>query len=292
MVKENLIPIVNQQKLVEEIRELEESSWWQEYKNQTNKSKLSPAARNKVISKSGSDFVSERGKEGYGPMPFGDEALTIAHSDAIMRKIRNEFPNVARLIGDMPAATLGFLKANGALSGYRVITHDFGFPFTDTTSKSGPGAWQRYKEEAGKDVERICRENLGNKMFEELWGARRTLTDYIVGKYYDLLPYWPSVGETNIRSFEANIGSSYDYGSNSKVVWNCLGWITVKDERPKEYTYKAQFSGSPEIKVLVLNGYAMREIENDASYNYERARQKISGGESRYRQIDWDTKYI
>jgi hypothetical protein len=51
-----------------------------------------------VISKSGSDFVSERGKEGYGPMPFGGEALQIAGSDAIMRKIRSEFPNVARLI--------------------------------------------------------------------------------------------------------------------------------------------------------------------------------------------------
>ena len=73
-------------------------------------------------------------------MPFGDEALTIAHSDAIMRRIRNDFPNVARLIDDMPSATLGFLKANGALSGYRVITHDFGFPFSDTTSKNGPDA--------------------------------------------------------------------------------------------------------------------------------------------------------
>jgi hypothetical protein len=60
----------------------------------------------------------------------------------------------------------------------------------------------------------------------------------------------------------------------------------VKDERPSTYTYKAQFSGSPEIKVLILNGNDMRRIENDASYDFEGAKQKISGGESRYRQID------
>jgi hypothetical protein len=31
-------------------------------------------------------------------MPFGDEALTIARSDAIMSRIRSEFPKVAELL--------------------------------------------------------------------------------------------------------------------------------------------------------------------------------------------------
>lgn len=143
MVKENFEPIINQQKLVEEVRELEEVSWWKEYQDSVNKSKLSLSARNKVISRSGSDFVSERGKEGYGPMPFGDEALQIAQSYAIMDRIRNEFPNVARLLDEKREAALGFLKANGGLSGYRV-NHIFYVPFRDDYSKDGPTAWANY----------------------------------------------------------------------------------------------------------------------------------------------------
>jgi len=60
---------------------------------------LSPAARGKVVSKSGSDFVSERGKEGYGPMPFVDEAtaLIVARADTIMTRLNRDYPNVVTL---------------------------------------------------------------------------------------------------------------------------------------------------------------------------------------------------
>jgi hypothetical protein len=59
MVKnENLINLINNKKPVELVQELKDY--------EIKKSPLSPAARSKVISKSGSDYVSEN-KGDYGP---------------------------------------------------------------------------------------------------------------------------------------------------------------------------------------------------------------------------------
>jgi len=58
MVKENLIPI---QKPFETVYEIK-------VENEIKKSPLSPAARNKVVNKSGSNFQSE--KEGYGACEY------------------------------------------------------------------------------------------------------------------------------------------------------------------------------------------------------------------------------
>jgi len=58
MVNENIKLIVENKKLFELVQEIENY--------QIKKSPLSPAARGKVISKSGSDYVSDN-KEGYGP---------------------------------------------------------------------------------------------------------------------------------------------------------------------------------------------------------------------------------
>ncbi|CAI2162686.1 6824_t:CDS:2 [Funneliformis geosporum] len=82
MTKENIIPVVNQQKLVEEVRELEENS--------------------------GSDFVSERGKGGYGPMPFVDEAtaLIVARTDDIMNRLEGKYPNIVKIFKHNPKGTV------------------------------------------------------------------------------------------------------------------------------------------------------------------------------------------
>jgi len=56
---------------------------------------------------------------GYGPMPYVDsQALMIAGSQSIMSRIRCDFPNVARLLDEMPEATLGFLREKHAFSAY------------------------------------------------------------------------------------------------------------------------------------------------------------------------------
>jgi len=60
MTYEKNIHLIENKKPIELVQEIENY--------QIKKSPLSPAARGKVISKSGSNFVSE--KEGYGPMPF------------------------------------------------------------------------------------------------------------------------------------------------------------------------------------------------------------------------------
>ncbi|KLL02358.1 MAG: hypothetical protein MRERC_2c094 [Mycoplasmataceae bacterium RC_NB112A] len=235
MPKNNLYLIpekIEKQKLAEEVRELTETPWWQEYQSQVNNSPLSPAARNKVISKSGSDYLSERGKEGYGPMPVDSQALMIAGSQSIMSKIERDFPNVARLLRWNQKATLGFLKEKNAFSAYRG-QNAFRIPCskTDDYSKTGPAAWSEYLTRIRQYVSEICQRTPAIEThFEKLRPAREVLANYIWDEYYKILPYWPSVGGTNSRSFEADKADSYEHSGNH-IVWNCLGWIYVKDER-------------------------------------------------------------
>jgi hypothetical protein len=132
--------------------------------------------------------VSERGKEGYGPMPYSDEALTVARSDAIMSRINDEFPKVAELLNWKREATLGFLHKNSALTGYRLVSHDFTYSFSDSETKSGPGAWSKFLREVKVYVEKIHRESLGSRLFGELDDAREALSDYIHKEYKRVLP--------------------------------------------------------------------------------------------------------
>jgi hypothetical protein len=126
--------------------------------------------------------------------------------------------------------------------------------------------------------------------YEKLRDAREDLAKYIWDEYYKILPYWPSKGNTNKRSFEANKNGSYEHGS-SHIVWNCLGWIYVEDRRPAYDTFEASFSGSPEIKLLILDLYQMKRIEDAArssSANFEGLRNEISRSSSYYGGlIDW-----
>ena len=288
MVKnENLIPI-NKQKLVEEIREIEESSWWKEYQNSVNKSSLSPAARNKVISKSGSDFISERGRGGYGPMDNNDAVMTVAGSQTIMNKIRRDFPNVATLLDWNRDLTLGFLQKRGALSLYQG-TDAFRVPCShrDDYSKSGPEAWQEYRRKIDEYVSNVCSKGNASKHFEELGAAREVLVGYIHEEYYKVLPCWPSVGGTNTRSFKADVSGAYNYGSTSQVVWSCLGWINVEDKRPSHDVFMASFSGSPEMKLLILNLDKLKQIENMCiSRGIEDAKNHIRNERPSY-QLTW-----
>ena len=288
MTKENLIPI-NQQKLVEEVRELEESSWWKEYQSSINKSSLSKTARSKVISKSGSNFISERGKGGYGPMPSDNDAvMMVAGSQQIMNKIRRDFPNVAKLLDWDRNLTLGFLQRKGALSLYQG-TDAFRVPCShrDDYSKTGPAAWQEYRRKIDEYVSNVCSRGDAKKHFEELGAAREVLVGYIHEEYYKILPLWPNVGQTNTRSFKADISGSYAYVSASHIVWSCMGWIKVEDKRPAHDIFMASFSGSPEIKVLILNYDKLKVIENMCvSRGIEDAKNHIRNERPPY-QLTW-----
>ncbi|MCE8162933.1 MAG: hypothetical protein I3273_00775 [Candidatus Moeniiplasma glomeromycotorum] len=287
----NFIPIqsIEKQKLVEEIRELTETPWWQEYQSQVGKSPLSPAARGKIISKSGSDYVSEN-KWGYGPMPSdNDDILIIAGSQSIMNKIRRDFPNVATLLDWNRNLTLGFLDKKGALSLYRG-TDAFRVPcsHSDNYSKTGPAAWQEYRKKIKEYVDNISSRGNASRYHEVLAPAREVLVGYIHEEYYKVLPCWPDVGQTNTRSFEANIGSSYNHGTSSQVVWNCMGWIEVTDKRPASDIFEASFRGSPEIKLLILNLDKLKEIEDFVQVRgIESAKDHIKNRQPTY-QITWE----
>lgn len=296
MPKNNLYLIpekIEKQKLVEEIKELTETPWWQEYQNQVDKSPLSPAARGKVVSKSGSEFVSERGKEGYGPMPVDRQALMIARSESIMSKIESDFPNVARLIKWNYDATLGFLRSKHAFSAYwGEKPFDVPCSHEDNYSKTGPAAWTEYHEKIREYVSQLCKRTAAiHDHYEKLGKARKGLVDYIWDEYYRILPYWPSVGGVNSRSFEANTNGAYE-NSDNYIVWSCLGRIYVKDERPGYEIFKASFWGSPEIKLLILDLYEMRRIEGSIENNpaeFENLKRHIKNKEDRYQGlIDWD----
>jgi len=95
------------------------------------------------------------------------------------------------------------------------------------------------------------------------------------------------VGGTNERSFEADKNSSYEYGSRY-MVWNCLGRVYVKDERPAYETFKASFWGSPEIKLLILDLYQIKRIEEKCErVGIEQAKSDIRSNETTYRRIGW-----
>jgi hypothetical protein len=62
----------------------------------------------------------------------------------------------------------------------------------------------------------------------------------------------------------------------------------VKDERPDYDTFMASFHGSPEIKLLILDLYRMRQIDEKCRREgIEGAKSYIRNNESSYRQISW-----
>jgi len=95
--KDNIPKIEEVRELENEIIEIINKEVQQNY--EIKKSPLSVTTRSKVIRKYGGNYVSERGKEGYGPMPYVDsQALMIAGSQSIMSRIERDFPNVATLL--------------------------------------------------------------------------------------------------------------------------------------------------------------------------------------------------
>lgn len=290
MVNNNGIPIEVNKKPFEIVQEVNnEIPSFEEFMKDYNVDKeIIDSYENEV--KGYSDISVARG---YGPMPYVDsQALMIAGSQSIMSRIRCDFPNVARLLDEMPEATLGFLREKHAFSAF-LGKNAFSVPcsHSDNYSKTGPAAWTEYHKKIREYVSKICQGTSELRdHYEKLKEARDDLARYIWDEYYKLLPRWPSVGGINERSFEANKNGSYE-NSGNHVVWNCLGWVYVKDERPTYETFMASFHGRPEIKLLILDLYQMRRIEEGArssSANFENLRREIRSNSSYYGGlIDW-----
>jgi hypothetical protein len=76
------------------------------------------------------------------------------------------------------------------------------------------------------------------------------------------------------------------------IVWSCVGRVFVKDTRPDYDTYMAEFSGSPEIKILELDYDRLKELEgivNQRSFS-EAERMIRDKDENRdSRLLTWDS---
>lgn len=105
--------------------------------------------------------------------------------------------------------------------------------------------------------------------------AKDVLASIIHKKYYDVLPCWPKVNQTNEAIIDLDIKSSYIYGLYY-VIWSCLGTLEVKDERPSEDCFRACFTGCPDIKCLVLDKVALDAVErNLRTLSTEKQREAI-----------------
>jgi hypothetical protein len=257
MVNENNIPIENKKpfEIIYELKDYE-----------VKRSSLSRAAQKKVIKMYGGNYVSERRKEGYGPMPFVDEAtaLIVARADDIMVRLGERYPNVVEIFKHNPKGTVEWLKAETALIGYNVI-HNFVIDFTKegNVERSGPRAWEEYRNQIEIYVTNLCKkwkEEKGEDFESRLRPAIKALSDHIHKKHEAKFSRWPEVGGLpNVGTIELDIGGSYEADSYY-IVWSCRGWMSIKDERPRRHFYKAEFGGKPDMKILQLDGVLLGDL--------------------------------
>jgi hypothetical protein len=76
------------------------------------------------------------------------------------------------------------------------------------------------------------------------------------------------------------------------IVWSCVGRVFVKDTRPDYNTYKAEFSGSPEIKILELDYARLDELEkivNQKSFSEAERMIRDKDRDRDSRLLTWDS---
>ena len=294
MPKLNPYLIKENYKKVEEIREIENEipSFEEFMKTYENDEGIIDSYNSEV--KSYGDIGIAKG---YGPMPFVDEAnaLIVARSQAIMDEMRREYPTVVQLLNYNRAGVIEFLRAEGGLSAIEVI-HDFDVRSTSTSSH-GPEVWRKYKDEIYVYVDKLCRkltDENGRPIFqEELRPARRTLGEHIYDEYYRKLPRWPAPFSENTEWVDVNIGGSYRSGSYY-VVWNCSGYVKVKDKNEGFADFKARFTGSPEIRVLLIDLDFLASMERRFRGNIEGGQRFIDSEQDRNRGVSfsWERRYL
>jgi len=222
-----------------------------------------------------------------GPMPFVDEAtaLIVARADTIMVRLSRDYPNIVEIFKHNPKGTVEWLKAEGALVGYNVV-HKFEINFEgkNDTERSGPKAWQEYRNKIEEYVADRCKEwsDKGGNFESRLRPAVKALSDHIHEKHEKSYSRWPEVGGLpNVGSIELNIGGSYE-ADGYYILWSCIGWMSIADERPRKHVYRAEFRGSPDMKILQIDLYMLRDLNrrvNSLREGVEEAKRMIDAKE-------------
>src|SRR3954454_7221019 len=192
-------------------------------------------------------------------------ALIVSKSESIIRLINNDYPTLSQLFSYNREGTIGFLKANGGLYGFS-ISHEFN---VSNTGHNNYKTWSDYRDAIEHYLENICDRVkaddpiTGEKRSfkEELRPARKVLSKEIHRQHYIKFPCWPSVYSEQSSRVELDTGNHYD-NDTYIVVWSCVGWIKVTDKRPRLNKYIAEISGSPDIKLLVLDKDKLVKLEN------------------------------
>ncbi|CAG8554742.1 15123_t:CDS:1 [Funneliformis mosseae] len=223
-------------------------------------------------------------------MSFPNQAaLMISKSESIIQQLRNNYPNLSQLLMHNREGTVGFLKANGGLFGFS-LCHDFHVPHTGSDNIK---AWSDYRDAIEKYLEEVCGrviakdpiKNVERSFKEELREARKVLSNEIHRQHYIKFPLWPSSGEQTTM-VELDTGSAYNKGAYT-LVWSCVGWIKVTDKRPQSDKYIAEFSGKPDLKLLVLDNDRLRELEDVVRREgIEAGKRRV--GRSDYLALTWD----
>lgn len=229
----------------------------------------------------------------YGPMNFGDEtALMIVKSASIMNRLSRDYPTIVRLFEGNRGGTMNFLKANSAFSVYRA-SHEFYVGHSG--ERDGVKVWSDYGRKIDDYVDELCRrmrDSKGQSHYEQLRPASPVLAGEIYREYYNRFPYWPSVSQREQSdSVEINASDSHVYYVYH-IVWSCVGRVFVKDTRPDYNTYKAEFSGSPEIKILELDYDKLKELEGIVSQRSFSEAEKMICDRDRTRDprlLTWDS---
>jgi hypothetical protein len=291
----NLKPIIENKKLVEEVREIEEIRLpkLSEITDKDGKVKLPPELIEKLRDPNAKfrlDVVA---------FPFVDEAtaLIVARSQAIMDEMRRNYPTVVQVFDYNRAGMIEFLDVEGGLTAIEVV-HDFDVKST-STSDDGKEVWRKYKDEIFIYVDKLCAklvDQRGNPVYQEqLRPARRTLGEHIYDEYYRKLPCWPAAFCENIEWIDVNIGGSYK-STPHYVVWNCSGYVKIHDKNEGFRAFRARFTGSPEIKVLLLDYDFLSDMERDFRGNIEGAKRFIDSEQTRNRsrgiRHDWQRRFL
>src|SRR2546421_313451 len=79
-------------------------------------------------------------------------ALMVSKSESIVRRLNNQYPTLSQLFAYNREGTIGFLKANGGLYGFR-LSHEFNVPHCGSDNIK---AWKDYRDAIEHYLENIC----------------------------------------------------------------------------------------------------------------------------------------
>ncbi|RIA89700.1 hypothetical protein C1645_738442 [Glomus cerebriforme] len=200
----------------------------------------------------------------------------VLFSSQILTEVRNKYPNTVKLLNYNANGTVKCLETNGILSTY-LEEHQF-----DVTHSGSDNliAWRDYRYAIMRYLDKLCYKICSTSDYAKLSSAREYLADYIRDEHYKKFKYWPKTGLTQSDHINLNIVAKYPY-SGYLIVWACEGWITVTDEHLKQDKYTAKFSGSPTLKILMLDEIKTRELEESASNDFDEAKKTVDSYKGR-----------